>query len=197
MSKKKKIIIGVIVGVVVLTSAAVALAFGLKGVSEADEPSTSDVSVDMPTKPSTQQATSSTNNNTSDIATEASTKETTTKKNSGETTTKKKPESTAAPTTVKNKKRSITFNITLPQANGVKDTLEILINNEIVSAQEVYLKGNTITFVTEKQYEGEIVAVARLTSYGAFQSAIVKANENEKNIKLPLNKTEDNVVEDV
>lgn len=195
MDKKKKIIIAVISAVVALVAVGVGLAFALSSNNKTEETQPSDtqptVSQTAPTKATTEPSTTTTEPST-ESATESTTKETTTKKK--ETTTKATTVTYTKPTP-----RKLTISVRLPlieEKDRQSDTLIVSVGGEVAKIQKgVFQNGDLITFTTEEEYAGDIKVGATLQMYDVECFATVLSNKNSIELRLPLNGTEDEIID--
>lgn len=109
---------------------------------------------------------------------------------SGETPTQ--GEATTVP-----ENRNITVYVVMPENNRTTDTLEIYINGEKIDETfEVNVDGSTYRYTTPEKYKGDVTFEARLLNYGTSVSSIAYEGTDSVELRLPLNRAEENLGDD-
>lgn len=186
--KKKKMIVAIVsIVVIVVAVVSVVFAFNSKDGEYTDTP-VSDMNNASQNVSAVVESNVSTNDNQNVSAS----------KPKDEKTTEAVTKPTTEKTTKKSKAKSRYIYVTtkLPIGSSAPDTLEVLIDGEVVAQQEVKVDGSSVTVATEEKYKGDIEVTVRLVNYGTSVGGKVLADDNSKTLVIPLNGMEEGIGKD-
>ncbi len=96
-------------------------------------------------------------------------------------------------TTTIPKSRYIYINVLMPENNRTTDKLEFFINGESIGTQDVDVDGELHGFQTPDKYEGDVSVEVKLLNYGTSATGTVADGSDTVEIRLPLNRAEENL----
>lgn len=102
-------------------------------------------------------------------------------------------QTTPGETTTIPKSRYIYINVLMPENNRTTDKLEFFINGESIGTQEVSVDGELHGFQTPDKYEGAVTVEVKLLRYGTSATGTVADGSDAVEIRLPLNRAEENL----
>lgn len=102
-------------------------------------------------------------------------------------------QTTPGETTTVAKNRYIYINVLMPENNRTTDKLEFFINGESIGTQDVDVDGELHTYRTPDKYEGDVTVEVKILRYGTFESGTVAEGSDTVEIRLPLNRAEENL----
>lgn len=102
-------------------------------------------------------------------------------------------QTTPSETTTIPKNRYIYINVLMPENNRTTDKLEFFINGESIGTQDVSVDGELHNFQTPDKYEGDVTIEVKLLRYGTSATGTVADGSDTVEIRLPLNRAEENL----
>ena len=103
-------------------------------------------------------------------------------------------QTTPGETTTVAKNRYIYINVLMPENNRTTDKLEFFINGESIGTIEnVPVDGELHTYRTPDKYEGTVTVEAKLLNYVSSAPGTVADGSDTVEIRLPLNRAEENL----
>lgn len=102
-------------------------------------------------------------------------------------------QTTPGETTTVAKNRYIYINVLMPENNRTTDKLEFFINGESIGTQDVDVDGALHSFQTPDKYEGDVTIEVKLLRYGTSATGTVADGSDTVEIRLPLNRAEENL----
>lgn len=102
-------------------------------------------------------------------------------------------QTTPGETTTIPKSRYIYINVLMPENNRTTDKLEFFINGESIGTQDVDVDGELHGFQTPDKYEGDVTIEVKILRYGTFATGTVADGSDTVEIRLPLNRAEENL----
>lgn len=99
-------------------------------------------------------------------------------------------------TTTIPKNRIIYINVLMPENNRTTDKLEFFINGESIGTQDVDVDGELHGFQTPDKYEGDVTVEVKILRYGTSATGTVADGSDTVEIRLPLNRAEENLGDD-
>lgn len=104
---------------------------------------------------------------------------------------------TPGETTTIPKNRIIYINVLMPENNRTTDKLEFFINGESIGTIEnVPVDGELHGFQTPDKYEGDVTVEVKILRYGTSATGTVADGSDTVEIRLPLNRAEENLGDD-
>lgn len=100
---------------------------------------------------------------------------------------------TPGETTTIPKNRIIYINVLMPENNRTTDKLEFFINGESIGTQDVDVDGELHGFQTPDKYEGDVTVEVKILRYGTSATGTVADGSDTVEIRLPLNRAEENL----
>lgn len=105
-------------------------------------------------------------------------------------------QTTPGETTTIPKSRYIYINVLMPENNRTTDKLEFFINGESIGTQDVDVDGELHSFQTPDKYEGDVTVEVKILRYGTSATGTVAEGSDTVEIRLPLNRAEENLGDD-
>lgn len=105
-------------------------------------------------------------------------------------------QTTPGETTTIPKSRYIYINVLMPENNRTTDKLEFFINGESIGTQDVDVDGELHGFQTPDKYEGDVTVEVKILRYGTSATGTVADGSDTVEIRLPLNRAEENLGDD-
>lgn len=102
-------------------------------------------------------------------------------------------QTTPGETTTVAKNRYIYINVLMPENNRTTDKLEFFINGESIGTQDVDVDGALHSFQTPDKYEGDVTIEVKILRYGTSATGTVADGSDTVEIRLPLNRAEENL----
>lgn len=102
-------------------------------------------------------------------------------------------QTTPGETTTIPKSRYIYINVLMPENNRTTDKLEFFINGESIGTQDVDVDGELHGFQTPDKYEGDVTVEVKILRYGTSATGTVADGSDTVEIRLPLNRAEENL----
>ncbi|MCI6244873.1 MAG: hypothetical protein MR619_03145 [Eubacterium sp.] len=102
-------------------------------------------------------------------------------------------QTTPGETTTIPKSRYIYINVLVPENNRTTDKLEFFINGESIGTQDVDVDGELHGFQTPDKYEGDVTVEVKILRYGTSATGTVADGSDTVEIRLPLNRAEENL----
>lgn len=102
-------------------------------------------------------------------------------------------QTTPGETTTVAKNRYIYINVLMPENNRTTDKLEFFINGESIGTQDVDVDGELHGFQTPDKYEGDVTVEVKILRYGTSATGTVADGSDTVEIRLPLNRAEENL----
>ena len=92
--------------------------------------------------------------------------------------------------------RYITVYVVMPENSRTTDTLEAFVNGESIGTIDVNVDGNAFQFTTPEKYEGDVTVEVKLQNYGTSVSGTAYEGTDSVELRLPLNRAEENLGND-
>ena len=99
-------------------------------------------------------------------------------------------------TTTIPKNRIIYINVLMPENKRTTDKIEFIVNGKSIGSTEVTVDGEMQHFKTPDEYEGDVSVEVKLLNYGTSATGTVAEGSDTVEIRLPLNRAEENLGDD-
>ena len=103
---------------------------------------------------------------------------------------------TPGETTTIPKNRIIYINVLMPENKRTTDKIEFIVNGKSIGSTEVTVDGEMQHFKTPDEYEGDVSVEVKLLNYGTSATGTVAEGSDTVEIRLPLNRAEENLGDD-
>ena len=99
-------------------------------------------------------------------------------------------------TTTIPKNRIIYINVLMPENKRTTDKIEFIVNGKSIGSTDVTVDGEMQHFKTPDEYEGDVSVEVKLLNYGTSATGTVAEGSDTVEIRLPLNRAEENLGDD-
>lgn len=103
---------------------------------------------------------------------------------------------TPGETTTIPKNRIIYINVLMPENKRTTDKIEFIVNGKSIGSTDVTVDGEMQHFKTPDEYEGDVSVEVKLLNYGTSATGTVAEGSDTVEIRLPLNRAEENLGDD-
>lgn len=105
-------------------------------------------------------------------------------------------QTTPGETTTIPKSRYIYINVLMPENKRTTDKIEFIVNGKSIGSTDVTVDGEMQHFKTPDEYEGDVSVEVKLLNYGTSATGTVAEGSDTVEIRLPLNRAEENLGDD-
>lgn len=102
-------------------------------------------------------------------------------------------QTTPGETTTIPKSRYIYINVLMPENNRTTDKIEFIVNGKSIGSTDVTVDGEMQHFKTPDEYEGDVTVEVKILRYGTSATGTVADGSDTVEIRLPLNRAEENL----
>lgn len=103
---------------------------------------------------------------------------------------------TPGETTTIPKNRIVYINVLMPENKRTTDKIEFIVNGKSIGSTDVTVDGEMQHFKTPDEYEGDVSVEVKLLNYGTSATGTVAEGSDTVEIRLPLNRAEENLGDD-
>lgn len=96
-------------------------------------------------------------------------------------------------TTTIPKNRIIYINVLMPENKRTTDKIEFIVNGKSIGSTDVTVDGEMQHFKTPDKYEGDVTVEVKILRYGTSATGTVADGSDTVEIRLPLNRAEENL----